>query len=145
YTDGGGVIETVTSAPTDPVIGVNDEPTGPLLISDMTPTEGSELTATVAFTDPDGMTDAFEELLMTYRWQSATNSIGPWIDVPDADGGNNRSFTPGPELVGRVLRIVVGYTDDATNAHQVISAITAVVGNHVVSNDAVITGDADGP
>ncbi|QDZ13222.1 heme peroxidase [Devosia ginsengisoli] len=145
YTDGGGVIETVTSAPTDPVIGVNDQPTGPLLISDMTPTQGSELTATVAFTDPDGMTDAFEELLMTYRWQSAPNALGPWVDIADADGGNLRSFTPGADLVGRMLRVVVDYTDDATNPHQVISAITAVVGNLVISNDAVIVGDADGP
>ena len=48
------MIETVSSAPTDVVIGLNDEPVGPLLISDMTPTEGQELTATVAFIDPDG-------------------------------------------------------------------------------------------
>ncbi|BBI60874.1 hypothetical protein HSBAA_21800 [Vreelandella sulfidaeris] len=40
YTDAGGVLEIVSSQPTDPVIGVNDEPTGPLLISDMSPTEG---------------------------------------------------------------------------------------------------------
>lgn len=145
YTDAGGVIETVTSQPTDPVIGVNDEPVGNLLISDMTPTEGQELTATAAFTDPDGMTDAFEEFLLTYQWQYATNGIGPWIDVPAEDGGTNRNFTPGPDLVGNVLKVVVTYTDDATNVHVVESAITAVVGNSVTSDAATITGDADGP
>lgn len=147
YTDGGGVIETVTSAPTDPVIGVNDEPAGSLLISDMTPTEGEELTATVAFTDPDGMTDAFEELLLTYQWQYASNGIGPWTNVPAEEGGNLRNFTPGAEHVGLILRIVVTYTDDGANVHVVESAPTAIVGNSIVSNAAVVdntTGDAEG-
>ncbi|WP_011580134.1 MULTISPECIES: peroxidase family protein [Chelativorans] len=138
YIDGGGVIETVTSAATDPVIGVNDEPVGPLLISDMTPTEGQELTATVAFTDPDGMTDAFEELLLTYQWEYSTNGI-TWTP---AEGANSRTFVPGQEHVGAALRVVVTYTDDAANVHVVASAVTTIVGNSVSSNEAVITGDA---
>lgn len=137
YIDGGGVIETVTSAPTDPTIGTNDEPVGPLLISDMTPTEGQELTATVAFTDPDGMTDAFEEFLLTYQWQYSENGI-TWTDI---EGATSRVFSPGQDQVGAALRVVVTYTDDATNEHVVTSAATTVVGNSVTSNDATITGD----
>ena len=91
YHDAGGVIEVVSSQPTDVVLGENDEPTGPVLISDMTPTEGMELTATAAFDDPDGITDAFEEGLLTYQWQYLVGS--EWMD---AAGGNARSFTPGP-------------------------------------------------
>src|SRR5690606_33840350 len=58
YVDAGGVTETVTSAPTDVVVGINDEPVGDLLISDMSPTEDQTLTATAAFLDADGLTDA---------------------------------------------------------------------------------------
>jgi Ca2+-binding RTX toxin-like protein len=147
YIDGGGVIETVTSAPTDVVIGLNDEPVGPLLISDMTPTEGQELIATVAFIDPDGTSDAFEELLLTYQWQYSVTASGPWLDVPVEQGGNTRSFTPDEAQVGRYVRIVVDYTDDLGFTHQVASAVTATVGNLIVSDAATIdgaTGDAEG-
>jgi len=147
YTDGGGVTETVTSAPTDVVIGVNDEPVGALLISDTTPTEGQELTVTAAFTDPDGMSDAFEEGLLTYQWQYAPTTIGPWTNIPAEEGGNLRTFTPGAAHVGMHLRVEVVYTDDLTNEHTVHSAVTTIVGNSIVSDAAVIddaNGDAQG-
>ena len=53
------------------------------------------MTATLAISDPDGITDAFEELLLTYHWQVADDPNGPWTDV--ACGPEVRSFTPGPE------------------------------------------------
>ncbi|MBY5999731.1 MULTISPECIES: peroxidase family protein [Alphaproteobacteria] len=147
YIDGGGVIETVTSAPTDVVIGLNDTPVGPLLISDMTPTEGQELTATVAFIDPDGTSDAFEESLLTYQWQYSVTGSGPWIDVPADQGGNSRSFTPAGEQVGHYIQVVVDYTDDLGFTHQVKSAVTATVGNFILSDAIEIdgaSGDAEG-
>ena len=147
YTDAGGVTETVTSAPTDVVIGVNDPPSGALLISDMSPTEGQELTVTAALIDPDGMSDAFEEALLSYQWRYADTAIGPWTNVPAEEGGNSRTFTPGPAHVGKYLQVVFTYTDDLTNEHVVESAVTAIVGNRVVSNAAVIdgaSGDAEG-
>ncbi|MDC9825806.1 peroxidase family protein [Devosia sp. ZB163] len=147
YTDGGGVLEVVTSQPTDPVNNVDGNPTGDVLISDMTPTEGLPLTATAAFTDPDGITDAFEEGLLIYQWEYSTDDGATWTSVPAADGGNARTFVPGPELVGSKLRMRIDYTDDGGSAEQVISAVTQVVGNHIVSNLAVIdatAGDAQG-
>jgi Ca2+-binding RTX toxin-like protein len=150
YVDGGGVTETVTSAPTDVVIGINDQPVGDLLISDMSPTEDRPLTATAAFTDADGMSDAFEEALLTYQWQySATGAVAGdsdagWINVPAAEGGNDRSFTPGPAQVGQYLRVVVVYQDDLLNTHRVNSAVTEIVGNHLISDAAIINGSGDG-
>jgi len=143
YIDAGGVPETVYSLPTEGVVGTDGEPTGQLLISDMTPTEGQVLTATVAFTDPNGMTDAFEEALMEYIWQ--------WADSPDAEEGEwteigrsatDRTFTPGPEHVGKYLRVVVEYTDDLANEHSVASAPTAIVGNHIVTNEPIVSESA---
>ena len=145
YHDAGGVIEVVMSHPTDVVLGVNDAPSGPVLISDMTPTEGQPLTVTAAFNDPDGITDAFEEGLLVYQWQYF--DLGGWVDVPAAQGGNARTFTPGPEQVGKPLRVVIDYTDDGGTVQQVISAETQIVGNHIVSNAAIINGsegDAEG-
>lgn len=145
YIDAGGVPETVFSAPTDGVVSVNDEPTGLLLISDMTPTEGQELTATVAFTDPDGTSDAFEEALMTYQWQFFDGTA--WQNIPAEEGGQSRSFTPGSAQVGLTMRIQVTYTDDQANVHTVTSATTQIVGNHIESDAAVINagnGDAEG-
>jgi Ca2+-binding RTX toxin-like protein len=147
YVDAGGVTETVTSASTDIVIGVNDEPVGPLLISDMSPTEGQAMTATVAFTDPDGITDAFEEGLLTYQWQYAGDPGGPWTNVAAEAGGNNRTFTPGVAHVEQYLRVQVTYTDDLAVEKTVTSQVTGLVGNHIVSNAATINaavGDAQG-
>src|SRR5690606_25608846 len=150
YVDGGGVTETVTSAPTDVVIGINDEPSGDLLISDMSPTEDQTLTGTAAFTDADGLSDAFEEALLVYQWQySATGDVladpeAGWLNVPAEEGGNDRSFTPGPDQVGQYLRLRVVYQDDLLNEHTVYSAVTEMVGNHLVSDAAVIDGSGDG-
>jgi len=146
YRDAGGVPETVYSLPTEGVIGVDGEPTGQLLISDMTPTEGQVLTATVAFTDPNGMTDAFEESLMEYIWQ--------WADSPDAAeeewteivrSATDRTFTPGPGHVGKYLRVVVEYTDDLANEHSVASAPTAIVGNYISEDASTIDEQATDP
>lgn len=143
YTDGGGVLEVVGSYPTDPVSNVDGDPIGLVLISDMTPTEGQPLTATAAFNDPDGITDAFEENLLVYQWEYSSDGT-TWISVLPEDGGNARTFVPGPELVGKYLRMRIDYTDDGGNAEQVISAVTEIVGNYIVSNDVVINGAGGG-
>ncbi|MEP3329230.1 peroxidase family protein [Sedimentitalea sp.] len=147
YTDDGGVIEIVSSYPTDTVINVPDDPVGDLLISDMSPTEGQEVTATVAFDDPDGITDAFEEGLLTYQWQYSADGSSNWIDVPGVDGGNDRTFAPGPDVVGNHLRMMVVYEDDGADTHTVYSAVTQIVGNHIDSDTSFIddlSGDAEG-
>ena len=133
YIDAGGVPETVFSTPTEGVISViNDEPTGALLISDMTPTEGQMLTATVAFTDPDGMTNAFRDGTLTYRWQFFDGTA--WRNVPNREGGNTWHYTPSSDRVGQILRVNTTYTDDQGYVHTVRSAITGIVGNYIESD-----------
>jgi Ca2+-binding RTX toxin-like protein len=143
YIDAGGVPETVYSSPTEGVVGVNNPPEGPLLISDMTPTEGQVLTSTVAFTDPDGITDAFEEAGITYRWQYLDGAT--WRDIAGADA---RTYVPTGGMVGRILRAAVDYADDLGNAHTVYSdPTTSVVGNRIVNAGANVNanvGDAQG-
>ncbi|MCB5204574.1 calcium-binding protein [Neorhizobium sp. T786] len=131
YVDQGGVTETVMSLTTDVVVGTNDEPVGPLLISDMSPTEGQTLTMTVAFNDADGITDAFEEGLIAYQWQWANSPSGPWTDVAGATGLSWTIPTTGSgssDFGGRYLRAEVIYTDDLANVHTVRSEVTEVVG-----------------
>ncbi|KQY26700.1 peroxidase family protein [Rhizobium sp. Root482] len=131
YVDQGGVTETVMSLSTDVVVGINDEPVGPLLISDMSPTEGQTLTMTVAFNDADGITDAFEEGLIAYQWQWSNSPSGPWANVAGAtelnwtvpSGGSGSN-----DFGGRYIRAQVIYTDDLANEHTVYSAVTEVVG-----------------
>src|SRR5690606_6635168 len=111
------------------------------------PTEGQELMATIAFSDPDGISDAFEEGLLTYQWQWSENGADDWQNVSAEDGGNERSLVPGPELVGKQLRMLVIYQDDLLNDHQVASEVTQIVGNYIDSDDVVIdgsNGDAQG-
>src|SRR5690606_38337089 len=140
YIDAGGVMETVMSLPTDVVIGVNDEPVGPVLISDPTPTEGQVLTATIAFTDPDGITDAFEEGLLSYQWQYSENGGTTWQDATGEQATPEYTVTSG--RVGDLLRVVVRYTDDLGFEHTVNSAPTAIVGDDIDSNAGTINGTA---
>jgi Ca2+-binding RTX toxin-like protein len=121
FLDQNGVQETVYSAPTAPVVGINDAPIGSLVISDPTPLEDEMLTATIAFTDPDGTVLAD----YSYRWQSSTDGV-TWTDIPGAD---TEQFTPGQDMVDVRLRAVVSYVDDLGTPETVFSAATAPVAN----------------
>ncbi|GAA4130287.1 hypothetical protein GCM10023067_47970 [Aminobacter aganoensis] len=140
FVDGGQVREYVYSAVTAPVVAVNDAPSGNLLISDPSPTEGQQITAAVAFVDPDGMSDAFEEGLLTYQWQrSSTPGIeASWTNIgaPSATS----SYTPGQADVGMYLRVRVDYTDDGGRQEFFVSAPTSMVGDDI--NGSNNTGSA---
>jgi Ca2+-binding RTX toxin-like protein len=127
YQDAKGVIETVFSAATTAVAGVNDFPVGTVLISDMTPAEDAPLTATNAFTDIDGL-DGVE---FTYLWETLNGSI--WEAVGDATA----TFVPTQDTVGQILRVTATYTDGQGHPNSVISASTGAVAN---TQDAA-TGD----
>ena len=82
YKDANGVLETVFSAATAPVQGINDAPTGTATISDTTPTEGLALTAnTNTIIDPDG-TDTTTDF--TFRWQQSADGAN-WVDATNPD------------------------------------------------------------
>jgi len=120
YVDANGVIEEVFSAPTQPVININDAPVGSLLISDTTPAEDQLITAVHAFTDPDGTNGA----LFTYQWQEFDGFT--WSDIP---GAITEFLAPDQPQVGKQVRVTVTYTDDGGTEETVTSAATAAVTN----------------
>ncbi len=138
YKDANGVLETVYSAPTAPVTGINDAPVGVPTISDPTPTQDRAIVAiTSGITDSDGMTNPN----FIFQWQRSNNinaALPTWNNIT---GANTASYTPGVldtfNAVLRpntALRVVVTYTDDQGFANVVTSAPTDRVGIHVVGN-----------
>ncbi|UTW07477.1 peroxidase family protein [Pseudomonas benzenivorans] len=138
YQDTNGVLETVFSAPTGLVapVSVNDAPVGTMLISDTTPNVGQQLTATRAFTDPDGPVQP----VLSYQWQAGTGGV-----FSNILGATAASFAPSLGLTGQELRVVVSYTDDLGNLETVTSLPTAGVVNLItdtIANDGVLNGTA---
>ncbi|PMZ70955.1 peroxidase family protein [Pseudomonas sp. FW305-70] len=139
YQDGHGVLESIFSAPTAPTapLGgspVNLLPVGTVLISDTSPTLGSALTATDAFTDANGVG------VVTHQWQ--VGGIGvPFTDIAGATG---LTFTPTQAQVGLSLRVVASFTDGLGTLEQVFSAPTTVVGDVIVGTAGadILTGTA---
>ena len=133
YEDEHGVLETVFSAPTALVQGVNAAPTGLPTVDDATPTEGQALTAVVAtIVDPNGTDDAVAGGLFTFRWQQSADGID-WVDAtnPDSplgpDEGTGQIFVPGAGQIGLMLRVLVTYTDDGGTTETVASLPTQPV------------------
>ncbi|MGH8431892.1 MAG: peroxidase family protein, partial [Solimonas sp.] len=120
YQDAHGVLETVFSAQTAPTAAVAapDAPVGTMLISDTTPTEGQQLTAIRAFTDPDGPTLP----ALAYQW--LVSSGATFIPIV---GATLATFTPTQAQVGQQLQVRVTYTDDLGTLETVTSAATSVV------------------
>ena len=101
YEDQQGVIETVFSAATAPVQGLNDPATGAPTVSDTTPIEGLALTAiTATIIDPDGTDDATVGGLFTFQWQQSVNGL-IWDNTTDALGDEDQpALCPEPEPRG---------------------------------------------
>ncbi|WP_324730757.1 peroxidase family protein [Pseudomonas paeninsulae] len=138
YKDANGVLETVFSAVTDPVaaVSVNDAPVGTMLISDTTPNVGQLLTATRAFTDPDGPANP----VLSYQWQARSGAAA----FANIAGATTATFTPTLALTGQQLRVVVTYTDDLGTLETVTSVATSVVTNLIVgtAGNDVLNGTA---
>ena len=94
--------------------------TGAPVISDTTPTEGVPITVnTAAITDTDGLG------VFSYTWEASANNGATWTVV----GANSPTFTPTQVQVGRILRVMVSFTDGAGNSENLISQPTSVVGD----------------
>jgi hypothetical protein len=101
------------------VFAFNSVPIGAPAISDTSPTEGQQLTATPGnISDPNGTSNA----AFTYQWQTLIGAT--WMTV-----ANGPTFTPGQAQVNAPLRVVASYTDDGGTAESVASAPTDVVGD----------------
>jgi len=143
YEDAHGVLETVLSAATAPVQGINAPATGAPAIDDTTPTEGVALTAIIAgISDPNGTDDAVAGGLFMFRWQQSSDGVD-WVDAANAavgDDGTGQLFVPGPDQVGLMLRVVVTFADDGGTVETVFSLPTQPVADDLVF---VLTEDAD--
>ncbi|MGF6691720.1 Ca2+-binding RTX toxin-like protein [Metapseudomonas resinovorans] len=98
----------------------NQAPVGTVSISDTSPTEGQMLTATRAFTEINGTSNA----AFSYQWQ-VFNGLA-FVNILGAVAA---TFTPTQAEVGKELRVMVSYTDDQGSAEVVYSAPTQVVGD----------------
>jgi Ca2+-binding RTX toxin-like protein len=137
YEDAHGVLETVFSAPTAPVQGVNTPAAGAPTISDTTPIEGLALTVlTATIVDADGLLDAIAGGLFTFQWEQSADGQS-WAPIAGATG---QLFVPTSDQVGMMLRVVVTFTDDGGTQEIVLSTAT-----QPVADDGVIllTEDAD--
>ncbi|KPU56028.1 hemolysin-type calcium-binding repeat family protein [Pseudomonas fluorescens] len=133
YKDANGVLEEVFSAPTAPISlagtgTVNVLPVGTVLISDTTPTVGSALTATDAFTDANGTTTS----VITHQWQVGSGAL-----FTDIAGATGTTFTASAAQFNQQLRVVASYVDDLGTLEQVTSAATTVVGDLFVGTAGV--------
>ena len=107
-------------------------------INDVTPTEGQQLTASVALiTDADGLSaPAF-----TFQWQRSTGG-GTWTAIA---GATAATYTPVQADVLQLLRVQVSFTDDIGNVETLVSAATGNVGDLVTGTavaDPLLTGTA---
>jgi Ca2+-binding RTX toxin-like protein len=133
YVDQNGVAETVFSAQTDAVAGVNDAPVGAVLLSDPTPTVGDTISAQLAFSDADGIHGA----VFAYQWQTFDGV--DWVDI---GGEVNPTLVVPAEVEGQLVRVVVSYDDDFGFPNSIASAASGNVGSLIISNAAVIGGTA---
>ena len=146
YTDGGGMNESVTSAPTTAVVNVDDLPTGSVTITG-TAREDEVLTASHMLADQDGLG------VISWQWNRDGIAI---------DGATNSTYTLVQADVDAVMTVTASYIDGESTAESVTSATTSIVTNvndsptggvtvrgvmrenEVLSADTSILADEDG-
>ncbi|WP_449433563.1 peroxidase family protein [Pseudomonas putida] len=117
YVDDFGVAESVASDILDPVLNVNDAPTGAVSISDTTPDQGQLLTAqTAGIADLDGLGT------FSFQWQQ-----GSGASFSNIAGATGATFTPGLAQGNLQLRVIVRYTDGFGTLESLTSAATTAV------------------
>ncbi|MEO5333262.1 MAG: hypothetical protein H7839_14700, partial [Magnetococcus sp. YQC-5] len=114
YTDGSSTVESVTSSATTQVVNVNDIPDGNVTINGSA-TKGQFLTAnTLNLSDADGL-GAFN-----YLWKAGNDVI---------TGATGASLQLTGDHVGKVITVVVNYTDGHGKSESVTSTATNPVVN----------------
>jgi len=117
-------LNIVTSVGTSTVAlsgtGISNSPaTGAPAISDTTPTQGRQLTASLGtVVDPDGI-----PATVTYTWRSSSTATGAIQPAVVATGA---TFTP--PTANRRLQVTISFVDNAGTSETLNSAITSVVG-----------------
>jgi Ca2+-binding RTX toxin-like protein len=118
YTDGQGFANSVTSAATASIAGVNDPHTGVASVSG-TPTEDQVLTAVSTLADVDGLGT------LHYQWQHDVGS--GFVNIVGA--ADQATYTLGDGDVGGVVRVVISYTDGQGFSESSTSAATPSIAN----------------
>ncbi|WP_462157485.1 DUF4347 domain-containing protein [Pseudoalteromonas sp. GB56] len=128
YTDGGGTVESVTSASTTVVTDTNDAPTGTVTING-TPTQGETLTASNDLADEDGLGT------ITYQWLR---------DGVPINGASGATYLLTGDDVGAQISVVASYTDGQGNDESVTSLSTNVIttSNNPPTGTVSINGSA---
>ena len=111
YVDGEGSTQTVASAPTSPIVNVNDAPTGTVNIGG-TAEQGQTLSVTNTLADLDGLGT------LSYQWLADGNAI---------TGATGNTFLLGSAQVGKLITVSAGYTDARGAAESVTSGATDIV------------------
>jgi diphthamide synthase (EF-2-diphthine--ammonia ligase) len=124
YTDLQGFANSVTSAASAAIAGVNDAHTGGAGITG-TATEDQVLTAVSTLADVDGLGT------LHYQWQHDVG--GGYVNV----GTDQATYTLGDSDVGGIVRVVISYTDGQGFSESATSASTASIAN---VNDAPTGG-----
>ena len=131
YTDGGGTVESLTSAPTSPVTDVNDSPSGRVQVNG-TAIQGQTLSADPSgISDPDGLSNA----VFTYQWRRGDVEImgetAPTLTLTQTD-------------VGATIRVMVRFVDDLGFGGSIISPVIGPIANlnDAPSGTVTITGTA---
>ncbi|WP_036992890.1 calcium-binding protein, partial [Metapseudomonas furukawaii] len=97
---------------------------------------GQQLTATRAFTDPDGPANP----VLAFQWQAGSGTT-----FNNIAGATQANFTPTLAHIGQQLRVVVTYTDGLGTLETVTSAATSVVAGALMLGTAgndVLNGTA---
>ena len=113
YTDGFGKAESVSSAPTNLVTGVNTAPTGSVTISGNA-SQGQQLTAANTLADTDGLG------VFSYVWKANGQTIA---------GATSITFTPTESQVGKTVTVSISYTDGHGTFETITSPTTLAVEN----------------
>jgi hypothetical protein len=124
YTDGFGIVESVSSDPTSSIINVNDAPTGSVTITG-TVNKGHALTASNNFTDDDGIG------AMSYQWMNngiaIRNATQSTYTLVQADTGQN-------------ISVQASYIDNQNTPESVKSNSVLVDGNQAPTGSVTIKG-----
>ena len=145
YTDANGIVETVFSAPTAPVAGVNDPHTGVVLINDTTSTQYQALVALITLNEldqplPANVGEIAPAIEFNYQWQRSTDGGASWTDIAGATApGYEPTSADVYDAVGNantLVRVRVSYVDGQGFDEVAFSEPTARIGLRLNGDNA---------
>ena len=125
YSDGHGTIEQVSSAASNAIGNVNDNPTGVVSFSGGA-VQGHTLLASNNLADADGI-PASGSGAIAYQWQISLDGNTAWSNLGGAAAITD-SYPLSSAEVGRYVRVVATYVDLFAHAESVASAAGLVSG-----------------